>query len=165
MPMPPGGTLAAVIWWLVASKRHNRSLRPCAPARKQVVPSHAELESRGVDEVGVATGCQCPLGVMNSAVASGPTPVLDVPAATQKFELVHATCESGTEMLAAGTPSTLGAAFDVLVPQALKTSAAHARSDVTTTRRGGRLGKRLEGGMQTVRRVALLVNSRSERRR
>jgi len=102
---------------------------------------------------------------MNSAVASGPTPVLDVPAATQKFELVHATCESGTEMLAAGTPSTLGAAFDVLVPQALKTSAAHARSDVTTTRRGGRLGKRLEGGMQTVRRVALLVNSRSERRR
>jgi hypothetical protein len=68
-----------------------------------------------VSALGTVIVVQRPLGDRYSPTDVGLTSRLDVPMATQELSFVHATLESGTEILIAGSPVTCGVTVAVVV--------------------------------------------------
>jgi hypothetical protein len=61
-----------------------------------------------VSALGTLSATQRPVDARYSPTDVGLTSRLDVPRATHEFSVVHATVDSGTEMLIAGRPVTRG---------------------------------------------------------
>jgi len=78
------------------------------------------------------SGDQRPFAERYSPTDVGLTSRFDVPSATQELSVVHATLESGTEMLIAGRPLTLGDFVTVEVAHDANTTPA----DPSTHHRG-----------------------------
>jgi hypothetical protein len=98
-----------------------------------------------VSALGTAIVDQCPLADRSSPTEVGLTSRLEVPIATHELSVVHATLESGTEILIAGRPVTRGVTFeaDVEVAQDANTMPADAHSAVIRTRERAWAGTRI----------------------
>jgi hypothetical protein len=81
---------------------------------------------------GAASSVQRPLAARYSPTEVGLTSRFDVPSATHELSVVHATLDSGTEMLMAGSPVTCGLAT-VTVAHDANTRAASEHIATTRT--------------------------------
>ena len=77
-----------------------------------------------VSALGTASAVQRPFAERYSPTEVGLTSRLDVPIATHELLVVHATLDSGTEMLTAGRPETCGATVTVAVAHEANTKPA-----------------------------------------
>jgi hypothetical protein len=98
-----------------------------------------------VSALGTVIVVQCPFADRYSPTDVGLTSRFDVPIATQELSVVHATLESGTEILIAGRPVTRGVTFEVDVDVAhdANTTPAAAHSAVIRTRERAWAGTRI----------------------
>jgi hypothetical protein len=96
-----------------------------------------------VSAVGTVIDVQCPVSVRYSPTDVGLTSRFEVPIATHVLSVVHATFESGTEMLIAGRPVTRGVTVGVDVAHEAKTMPAAPHSAVIRTRGRARAGTRI----------------------
>jgi hypothetical protein len=85
--------------------------------------------------LGTLIADQRPLVDRYSPTDVGLTSRLDVPIATQELFVVHATVESGTEMLMAGSPVTCGVATGAVVHDANTRAATEHIVTIRTSER------------------------------
>jgi len=97
-----------------------------------------------VSAVGTVIADQRPLSERYSPTDVGLTSRLDVPSATHELSVVHATLESGTEMLTAGSPVTCG--FTVTVDVAHDANTTPAVEHIITIR----TSERTEAGTRII---------------
>jgi hypothetical protein len=86
-----------------------------------------------VSALGTVSGDQRPFAERYSPTDVGLTSRFDVPSATQELSVVHATLESGTEMLIAGRPLTLGDFVTVEVAHDANTTPATEHTTAVRT--------------------------------
>jgi len=98
-----------------------------------------------VSALGTVIVVQRPFNVRYSPTDVGLTSRLDVPIATHELSVVHATLESGTEILIAGRPVTCGVTVDVGldVPHDANATAATVHKAVMRTRERAWAGTRI----------------------
>jgi hypothetical protein len=146
MPVAPVGAVSGVIVCDVASYSHTKSPPDCDPTKRQPSFQHDE-DWMYVDVLALGTVMvvQRPFVDRYSPTEVGLTSRLDVPIATQELSVVHATFESGTEILMAGRPSTCGVTVDVTVDVAhdANTRPATEQRAVIRTSERARAGTRI----------------------
>jgi len=91
-----------------------------------------------VSALGTASDVQRPFAERYSPTEVGLTSRFDVPIATHELLDVHATLDSGTEMLTAGRPETSGATFTFTVVVAHEANTKPATKHMAAIRTGER---------------------------
>ena len=144
IPVAPVGAVSGVIVCDVASYSHTKSPPDCDPTKRQPSFQHDEdWMYVDVSALGTVMVVQRPFVDRYSPTEVGLTSRLDVPIATQELSVVHATLESGTEILMAGRPETCGVTVAVDVAHDASTRPATEQSAVIRTSERAWAGTRI----------------------